>query len=221
MILKKEKFRGDEKDGKCIFHPLEKRLKKYLLSKVPKKIETYHLTLMTIFWSIMIIFFGFLASKNIFFLAFSSLMIFFQYITDLLDGSIGRHRKTGLILWGYYMDHFLDYIFLCSILIGYFFVIPEKFYIDLFFILAVFGGFMVNSYLAFAATNSFKIEYLGIGPTEIRFVFIIINTLFMIFEKTYLAQTLPFVLIFSIFGLIFVVYETQKKIWKKDMENKK
>jgi phosphatidylglycerophosphate synthase len=31
-------------------------------------------------------------------------VIVFQYITDLLDGEIGRKRNTGLIKWGFYMD---------------------------------------------------------------------------------------------------------------------
>lgn len=148
-------------------------------------------------------------------------MIFAQWLTDSFDGAIGRYRKFGLIRWGYYMDHFLDYIFLCSILIGYSLILPDHFKYLLFFLLAIFGAFMVNSFLSFAATNEFKISYLGIGPTEIRIIFILVNTLLYFFGKTHLIFLLPVLLPFSLFGLCFVVYRTSRYIWAIDMENKK
>jgi len=216
----KETFGGDKKEGKSFLSFIEDRLAKTLVKLVPSWIETYHLTLTTILWSILIVVFGFLAKENINWLWASSVIILFQYLTDLIDGKIGMLRKTGLIRWGYYMDHFLDYIFLCSILIGYSFVIMDSSKYLLFFILAFFGAFMVNSYLAFSATNKFKISYLNIGPTEIRIVFIIINTL-LIFGRTYAVLFLPYILIIALIGLCIVVYRTQKYIWKIDMKNKR
>lgn len=219
-MFTKESFAGDKKAGLSLLGDLEKRLVQKYVSKIPKPIETYHLTLTTLIWSGLIVLFSYLAAKiNIHFMWGVSIMIICQYFSDLFDGAVGRFRNTGLIRWGYYMDHFLDYIFLCSILIGYSFILPDKFN-SLFFILVCFGAFMVNSFLSFAATNEFKIEYLKIGPTEIRIMFIIINTLLIFFQKTYLAPLLPYVLIIAIAGLIIVVYDTQKRIWQKDMENK-
>jgi hypothetical protein len=87
--------------------------------------------------------------------------------------------------------------------------------------MAMFGAFMVNSFLSFAATNEFKISYLGIGPTEIRLIFIVVNTLLIIFNKTYMAAALPYVLTFSVFGLFVVIFKTQKYLWKVDMDQKK
>lgn len=221
MLNHLEPFAGDKKISLSLLGAWEKKLVNKYISKIPKRVETYHLTLTTLLWSTLIIVFGYLAGHyNIHWLWGTSVMIVCQYISDLFDGAVGRHRNTGLIRWGYYMDHFLDYIFLCSILIGYSFILNDEFN-SLFFILASFGAFMVNSYLSFAATNEFKIEYLKIGPTEVRIIFIIINTLLISFNKTYLAPLLPYVLIFSIIGLGLVVYKTQKRIWQKDMEDKK
>jgi phosphatidylglycerophosphate synthase len=214
-------FGGDKKFGRSILYTSETKLKNWLVPMVPKCIETYHLTLTTVLWSLLIIVFSFLARYNIRWLWLVSLMIVFQYITDLLDGEIGRRRNTGLIKWGFYMDHFLDYIFLFSILIGYSFILPNQFNYILFFIMAMFGAFMVNSFLSFAATNEFKISYLGIGPTEIRLIFIVVNTLLIIFNKTYMAAALPYVLAFSVFGLFVVIFKTQKYLWKVDMDQKK
>jgi len=147
--------------------------------------------------------------------------IFMQWLTDAFDGAVGRLRNTGLIKWGYYMDHFLDYIFLCSIIIAYSFIIPNEYKHLVFFIFAIVGAFIVNSYLSFAATNEFRVSYLGVGPTEARIVFIIINTLLIIFGKTYMAWSIPLITMGGMIGLIFVVHQTQKYIWNIDMKNKK
>jgi phosphatidylglycerophosphate synthase len=214
-------FNGHKKEGKAIFNDLEKIIVNKFVSRVPKFIETYHLTYMTILWSLGVILFSFLAKWDVNWLWLVSLMIVFQYITDLFDGAVGRFRNTGLVKWGYYMDHFLDYLFLCSILIGYSFILPDRFKYILFFILALFGGFMVSTFLSFAATNQFRIAHLGVGPTEIRLIFIIINTLLILFGKTHMAMALPYVLVFSLLGLIVVVYQSQKQIWDLDMKIKK
>ncbi|MFH1286427.1 MAG: CDP-alcohol phosphatidyltransferase family protein [Candidatus Magasanikbacteria bacterium] len=214
-------FAGDKKKGRSILSSVEKKIIDKYTPKIPTWIETHHLTYTTIVWSGLIILFSFLAQWNIYWLWGVSIMIFLQWLTDAFDGAVGRYRNTGLIKWGYYMDHFLDYIFLCSILIGYAILLPDNFKYLLFFILVILGAFMVNSFLAFAATNEFKIVHLGIGPTEIRILFIVVNTLIIVFGKTYMAFSLPYALAISFIGLIFIVYDTQKNIWKLDMKNKK
>ncbi len=211
-------FGGDKKVGKSLLHAFEKYVVDHYVPSIPRWLETYHLTLLTIAWSGGVLLFGYLAHSEAKWLWLVSVMILCQYITDLFDGAVGRYRKTGLIRWGYYMDHFLDYVFLCSLLIGYSFILPLTNY--LFFILAIFGGFMVNSYLAFSSTNELKISFFGIGPTEMRILFIVINTLIVVFGKTYMAPVLPFVLVIASVGLCVVVFQTQKQIWKLDMKIK-
>jgi phosphatidylglycerophosphate synthase len=120
------------------------------------------------------------------------------------------------------MDHFLDYLFLCSILIGYGLMVEDHNKYLLFFVLALFGAFMVNSFLSFAATGAFKISYMGVGPTEVRLIFIIANTLIILFAGRFeLGRVLPFVLTGAAFALFVTVYQTQKQLWKIDMENKR
>jgi len=218
---KKEKFAGDKKVGTSLLNFWEKKFIDKNVSKIPKFIESHHLTYTTILWSGLIILFSWFAKDNVQWLWGVSFSIFMQWLTDSFDGALGRYRKAGLIKWGYYMDHFLDYIFLCSILIGYSILLPDNFKFLHFFILALFGAFMVNSYLEFAASNKFKITYLKIGPTEIRILFITINTLLIFFGKTYLKWSLPYVIAFSILGLIYVVYTTQKGVWESDKKNNK
>ncbi len=215
-------FHGDKKEGTWLLAKAEKRLKDKLVPLVPKQVETYHLTLTTLVWCALIVAFSFLARYWIHFLWIVSFSIFGQYITDLLDGEIGRRRDTGLVKWGYYMDHFLDYLFLCSILIGYGLMVEDHNKYLLFYILALFGAFMVNSFLSFAATGAFKISYMGIGPTEVRLLFIIANTLIIAFADSFeIARVLPYVLAGATFALFVTVYQTQKQLWKIDMEAKR
>jgi phosphatidylglycerophosphate synthase len=100
-------------------------------------------------------------------------------------------------------------------------MLPDSYKYLQFFLLAIFGAFMVNSFLAFAASNKFRISYLGIGPTEVRLMFIAVNTLLIFLGKTHLAGALPYVLVASVFGLCVVVYRTQKELWQIDMEAKR
>lgn len=206
-------FAGDKKEGASILTKYEVKFINWIVPKIPAWIRTYHLTLMTLPISLLIIAFSYMAKSNIAWLWGVSFMIFLQWLTDSMDGSLGKYQGEGLVRWGYYMDHFLDYIFLCSILIGYSLILPDNFKYLQFFILAVFGAFMVNSYLAFAASNKFRIAYMGIGPTEIRIIFILINSMIAIFGKTYIAPALPYILVLSTVGLIVVTYNTQKELW--------
>ena len=218
--MRKKTFSGHKKSGQSILHYPEQKFIKYFAPKIPHCIETYHLTYMTIVWSIGVLIFGYLAKYNIQWLWGTSVMIVGQYLTDIFDGEVGRIRNTGLVKWGYFMDHFLDYIFMTSLLVGYSFFIPDKYGI-MFFIIMIYGGFMVNSYVSFMATNEFRISYFGFGPTEGRILFIVINMMLIIFGKMYLSRFLPHFLTIAFIGLCMAVYKNQKILWDMDMANKK
>lgn len=218
--MAKDTFSGDKKDGVSFLHHPENRLKAALLPCVPKGIETYHLTLTTIVWSVLVILFSWLATFNRQWMWGVSAAIVAQYVTDLLDGAVGRQRNTGLIKWGFYMDHLMDYVFLCTMLIGYSLLIPNHLKYLMFFIIAVFCGFMVNSFLQFAATNKFRIAYWGIGPTEIRLAFIVINTIIIYVNQSTYIRAVPYILGIAIFALFVTAFNTQRQLWAVDMETK-
>lgn len=115
-----------------------------------------------------------------------SLAIVLQYLTDIFDGAVERARSTGLVKWGFYMDHFLDFVFQCVLIIGYALIAPPSQNLDWWFfgILAITSGYMVNSFLCFAATNEFEIYFFGIGPTEIRIYFLALNCTIILLDPT-------------------------------------
>jgi phosphatidylglycerophosphate synthase len=220
--MSREKFAGDKKlPMTSLLARPERKLIDYFVPRFPRFIEGYHLTLSTILWSAGMILFGYLGRKNIQWLWGSCAMLFMQWFSDSFDGSLGRYRDTGIPKWGYYMDHFLDYIFMCAILVGYSFLLKPEVRHLLLLVMPVYGAYMVSSYLSFAATNEFKITYLRLGPTELRLLLIILNIFIMVFGVGFMEKSLPYALSVLFVGLCVVVFRTQKYIWKIDMENKK
>ena len=218
--MQKEQFAGANKTNTSFLSPLERRLSPIVLPRIPAWLQTHHLTMLTLLWSLLILGFSYLAATDIRWLWGVSLMISFQYVTDHYDGKLGKYRNTGLLRWGYYMDHLLDYVFLCSVIIGYAFILPEKSRYQLLFLLAVFAAFAVSSFLAFSATDRLTISYLKLGPTEFRLALIVINTLLILFGTRYMISGLKYVNAGAVAGLCFVVYQTQKSIWRLDMQQK-
>jgi hypothetical protein len=147
-------------------------------------------------------------------------MIALQWATDFFDGKVGKHRGTGLVRWGFYMDHLLDFAFLCAVLGGYALVLPASAHLSLFLALAVFGGFMVNSFLAFAATGRFHISHGKLGPTEFRLALVVINSLLVFYGTRRMTKVLPYVAACGFVALCVLAYRTQRELWQTDMEQR-
>jgi phosphatidylglycerophosphate synthase len=216
-----QEFAGAHKTNTSFLSPLERRLAPIVVPRVPRWVETQHLTMLTLLWSLLILLFSFLAAGNLRWLWLVSLMISLQYVTDFIDGKVGKYRNTGLVRWGYYMDHLLDYFFLCSVILGYAFILPERSRFQLLLLLALFAAYDFSTFLAFSATDKLKISYLKFGPTEFRLALIVINALLINFGTKHMIGGLKWVNAGAAVGLCFMIYTTQKKIWQLDMESRR
>ncbi|HEY7785807.1 MAG TPA: CDP-alcohol phosphatidyltransferase family protein [Pyrinomonadaceae bacterium] len=219
--MEKQRFAGASKENTSFLTPLERKLAPIVIPRIPTWLETYHLTMLTVVWSLSILLFSYLAASNIKWLWGVSAMIFLQYVSDHYDGKVGKYRNTGLVRWGYYMDHLLDYFFLCSVLIGYAFILPEASRLQLMIMLALFAAYDFSTFLAFAATDRLKISYLKFGPTEFRLALIVINTLVIFFGTRYMVSGLKWVNAGAVVGICLLVFKAHKQIWKVDMEQKR
>jgi len=213
----KHKFSDNQKEGDWFLRVAEDKFRGKFVPHIPKFIETYHLTYMTVLWSLLIVLFGWLARNNINWMWMVSLMIFFQYITDLFDGAIGRYRNTGLVKWGYYMDHFLDYLFISSIITAYSLLFPASFHLLFMGILITTIGFLVSVYLFFSVSDKMNISFMNCGPTEIRLLLILLNIILIFLGVDIVQKVLFYIFIVEIIILFFIVYRTQKILWRKDM----
>ena len=219
-MIETQQFAGASKSNTSFLTPFERRLAIKVLPHVPSWLETYHLTMLTLVWSGLILLFSYWAATDLRWLWGVSAMVALQYVTDHYDGKIGKYRGTGLVRWGYYMDHLLDYLFLCSIIIGYAFILPERSRYQILIMLAIFAGYEVSTFLAFAATDRLKISYLKFGPTEFRLAIIVINALLVQYGTRTMINGLKYVNIGAAIGLALMVYRTHKLLWTMDMKHK-
>lgn len=199
------------KKGTHVLQSAEHALCDWLVPLLPVWLETYHLTLLTIVWSAMAIYTGYLSANNKDWLWLLNGLILLQYLTDVLDGEVGRRRKTGLIRWGYYMDHFLDCVFMASLFGSYLFISESRTTVWLLIVLV--EWFMVSSFLEFGATSEFVIYFNRIGPTEARLALLALNTFFWWSGDVRVFDVLSIALAV---GLCWIVWQTQKKLWKQD-----
>jgi archaetidylinositol phosphate synthase len=219
-MIETQQFAGATKTNTSFLTPLERRLAIRVLPRIPSWLETYHLTMLTLVWSGLILFFSYLAKNDLRWLWGVSAMVAMQYVTDHYDGKIGKYRGTGLVRWGYYMDHLLDYLFLCSVIIGYSFILPERSRFQILIMLAIVAGYQVSTFLAFASTDRLKISYLKFGPTEFRLALIVINGLLVQYGTRTMVNGLKYVNIGAAIGLALMVYRAHKTIWALDMKQK-
>src|SRR5499427_7058010 len=217
-VYGKQSFAGAGKSNSGLLVPLERRLTAFILPRIPRRVETYHLTLLTPVWSALIVLFGYLAANNLRWLWLVNLMIVFHYFTDHFDGKLGKYRDTGLRKWGFYMDHLFDYGFLCSILIGYTSLIPQKSLFSMMLVLCVFSAFMFHTFLMLAATDEFQVSFSRFGPTELRLALMIINALIVRFGTRGLRGALPWVAFGGMIALTVLAYVAQRRLWQMDMK---
>ena len=220
-MIDTQQFAGASKSNTSFLTPFERRLAVRVLPRIPSWLETYHLTMLTLIWSGLILLFSYFAARDLRWLWGVSAMIALQWVTDHYDGKIGKYRGTGLVRWGYYMDHFLDYLFLCSVIVGYAFILPERSRYQILIMLAIFAGYEMSTFLAFAATDRLKISYLKFGPTEFRVALIVINALLVQYGTRTMVNGLKYVNIGAAIGLGLMVYRTHKVLWALDMKQKK
>jgi phosphatidylglycerophosphate synthase len=216
--MQREQLALATKSSTSLLSPVERRLARFVVPRIPHWLGTQHLTLMTLAWCAGLVVFGYLAAGDLRWLWGSSLMIALQWVTDFFDGKVGKHRGTGLVKWGFYMDHLLDYGFLCAVVGAYALVLPATAHLSLFMVLAVFGGFMVNSFLAFAATGRFHISHGKLGPTEFRLALVLINSLLVFYGTRRMTKVLPYVAACGFVALCVLAYRTQRELWLRDTE---
>ena len=212
-------FAGDRKHGQSVLGPIERRFINWAVPRIPAPILSHHLTLLTLVWSAGTVGAGWMARRNLAWLHVVSAMVFLQWLTDSLDGSLGKYRHQGLVKWGFFMDHLLDLLFAGSVVIAYSFLVHADWLRFLFLVLLlVTCASMAVSFLAFAATNRFQIAWYGLGPTEIRIGYIALDT-FVVFAGTELfSWGVPVVVAVNLAALAVLAVQTSRTLWAIDYE---
>src|SRR5262249_34589389 len=109
----------------------------------------------------------------------ASLMLVVNWLGDSLDGTLARVRGTQRPKYGYYLDHVVDAY--STAIIGLGLGLSPYVYLGLALgVVVVYLAMSINVYLESTVFGVFKISYGRIGPTEVRLILILLNTVAII-----------------------------------------
>ena len=120
----------------------------------------------------------------------ASLMLAVNWLGDSLDGTLARVRGTQRPKYGYYLDHVVDAFSTAMIGLG----IGLSPYVNLGLALGlvvVYLALSINVYLESSVFGVFKISYGRIGPTEVRLLLVILNTMLALIALAELKGPVP------------------------------
>lgn len=105
----------------------------------------------------------------------ASLGFIVNWYGDSLDGTLARVRNKQRPIYGYYLDHTLDCLNEVAICVGLGLSPLLDMRIAL-FVLVTYLLMTINVSVNAHLKNEFRLTYLKLGPTEVRIIAIIINT---------------------------------------------
>ncbi|MEJ2757743.1 MAG: CDP-alcohol phosphatidyltransferase family protein [Anaerolineales bacterium] len=155
--------------------PLERPALQFFCRIMPAWVNPDILTVIGILGAVMIAAGYILTQYNLAFLWLASLGYFVNWFGDSLDGSLARYRDIQRPKYGYYVDHIVDVIdeFIVILALG----ISPLVHFEI-AALALIGYLMLSAhtFLRTFVDGVFKISFGKLGPTEVRVIIVIINT---------------------------------------------
>lgn len=156
--------------------PIERPTLKWLAARMPAWVSPDFLTGIGVVGGL-IIFLGYaLSGLDAGFLWLASFGFVVNWFGDSLDGTLARHRHIERPVYGFYIDHAVDTYIEILVFLGLGLSPYVRFDLACLALIA----YMLLSVLVFLRTcvrNEFVISYGRLGPTEIRLIAILANTL--------------------------------------------
>lgn len=171
-----------ERKNQSFLSSVEKKLIDAILPLLPDSIYPDHLTIIGLLGTT-IIFIGLtLTNFSLNWLVLANIGFIIQWFGDSLDGNLARYRRIERKYYGFFVDHFSD--FLSIVLIGIGFALsPIANPIVALAGVIMYLSFMILTLIQALITGVFRIHFGLIGPTEIRICFIVINSLYIFFPS--------------------------------------
>lgn len=155
--------------------PLERPALHFFARNMPTWVTPDKLTTLGLMGSVLIFVSYLLTRWNPAFLWLASLGFVINWLGDSLDGTLARYRKIQRPIYGFFIDHSLDAVSETLVFIG----LGLSPYVRLDLALLALVGYLLMSVLVYIRTcvdGVFKISYGKLGPTEVRVLAIIANT---------------------------------------------
>lgn len=135
-----------------------------------------------------------LSNYNIAWLWLASAGFIINWYGDSLDGTLARVRHTQRPIYGFYLDHCVDGVTTAIVCIGAGLSQIMNLGIAM-TVLVLYLLLSISVYINAHLKGEFKLTFVGMGPTELRLIIIIANTLFM-----YISPIRNFAMHIYIFG---------------------
>ena len=154
--------------------PLEKRALIWLAGRLPRAINSDHLTVLGISSMVAAALAYWYSSQNTAGLWIVNVCLVLNWFGDSLDGTLARVRNRQRPRYGYYVDHVVDVVAISFLMGGMALSGHLRPVIAAFFLI----GYLLLSAEVFLAThsmNKFQISFFKFSPTELRILLIIGN----------------------------------------------
>ena len=220
--IKSSAYDGNHNKIESILAPINHEIVEQNVKHVPSWIETYHLTSLTLIWTVVVIIGGVLSRFSLLAVWICLLALVGHIITDAFDGALGRYRQTGLVKWGYYVDHFGDFLLSSALIISFRMIEPRLNEYLIQFLLVVVTGFFIHSLLATVTLNKFTLTFFKLfSPLEGQIAYVLLYLLVLVFGPSVLLAVLPGVAVITSGGLLYLVLVTTNKLWRSEMNKRK
>ncbi|MDE6294877.1 MAG: CDP-alcohol phosphatidyltransferase family protein [Muribaculaceae bacterium] len=156
-----------------ILYRAEQKLVAWLIKRMPAWVTSDMLSYTGLVAAIGYAFFCWMANFNLYYFWLSSLCLVLNWFGDSLDGTMARYRGTGRPKYGFFIDHSLDALTTCLFCIGLGLSPMMQLSISLF----IMGGYLclsIYTYLSTIIIGKFPLTYVGMGPTEMRLLIIVV-----------------------------------------------
>lgn len=157
----------------------ERRLLRGLAARLPRWINSDHLTMLGVLGSVAVGAGYALTTYDVRWLWLASAALVVNWFGDSLDGTLARVRQLERPRYGYYLDHLVDAFSTTVIGVGIGLSPFVRIEVALLLVVA-YLALSINVYLESAVFGVFKLSYGRIGPTEARLILIALNLLLLL-----------------------------------------
>lgn len=218
-MAKKIRTEKDKRTNDILLGPLERPALAFFAKHMPKWVNSDMLTVLGLAGSVLAAvsyaLVGTGAVKGNPWLWVASLGFVINWFGDSLDGTLARYRNMSRPNYGYYTDHAIDGITSLLIFGGIGLSGVARFDVAM-VALSCWLLLMLQVFLKTHATGVFEMTSIKIGPTEVRVLAIILNTVVFfvgsgssLFNVKIASQIIPVsigTLVLAVFAVLFLLY---------------
>ena len=186
--------------NEILLAPLERPALQWLAAHLPDWVSPDVLTVIGIIGSVLIFVAYWLTGIDRNFLWIVNLGFVINWFGDSLDGTVARYRNIQRPTYGFFVDHTVDALSEVLVFVG----LGLSPYVRLEVACLALIGYLLMSVLVYVRTyvdGVFKISYAKIGPTEMRLIAMIANTVVYFVGNPVLKLPYGTVSVYNLIGM--------------------